>query len=149
MNRKSIAPAVSQTLILAFVTAVAAIGAPSQDESAQSVSGTIDGKEFVWEVPDPDSDSCSVFMGTFRVSFQATDESSAVLMGNSLVRVELPDGNGYLAIRDPLNSSAFNDAISVEGKTVTYSGKMQFGPLQRAPGAKVVEVDATITARCQ
>ena len=132
-----------------LVAAVTVFGGPRGDAFVPRVSGTIDGKSFVWEVPDPDSESCSIFGSTFRVSFSAKDDSSAIIMGSSVVRITLADGNAYLATRNPLKPSAFREAISIEGGTVTYSGTLQFGPVKRTQGSKVIEVDATITARCK
>jgi hypothetical protein len=132
-----------------LVAAVTVFGGPQGDAPVPGVSGTIDGKSFVWEVPDPSSESCSVFGSTFRVSFSAKDGSSAIEKGSSVVRITLPHGDAYHAVRNPLKASAFREAISIEGDTVTYSGTLQFGPVKRTQSSKVVEVDATITARCK
>ena len=53
--------------------------------------------ELRWEVPDPDSASCSIVGRTFGVSFQAADESSTIAMAGSVVRTTLPDSNGSVA----------------------------------------------------
>lgn len=123
-------------------------GSAASSGATGEVVATIGGTRFVWDVPDPDSESCSIFGSTFGVSFSTVDGNSTVVMGTAVVRVTMADGTGYIAVRDPLNSTVFNDAITIDGNTITYEGAMTYGLLERGPGDETTEVDATVTATC-
>ena len=125
----------------------AASGAYSGDSKGR-VTATIDGKEFVWDTPTPDTDSCSVFFGTFGVDFRSSKNGTTIKMGTMVIEVGLEDD--WVYSQTMVGPNKEKGTFTVEGKTVTEEGLLRYTPRKVTSGTKVKveEVQASITATC-
>ncbi len=133
---------------ISLVTALAWTPVGAEAGSGGQVTATIDGKEFVWDMPTLGTESCTVFAGSFRVDFRSSKNATTIKMGRVVIEVGLEDE--WVYSQQMVGPNKKKGTFTVEGKTVTYEGLLKHTPRKVTSGStiEIVEVPASITATC-
>ena len=114
------------------------------------VTATIDGKDYVWDTPRPDTDSCGTYGDLYWADFISSENETMIKFNSRAIQVELEDGTTYtqaLNLPKALNRPE-KGTVKIDGDLFTYEGLMNHNPKLIKMGETIPEVEATITATC-